>query len=332
MRKFLITQSLLIVLINMINAVDFSPFLYKQWINKNGDILPYRILYPENMDSTKKIPLIVHLHDIGNVGSDNELQLREGASRFLKTENRQSYPCIVIYPQCGSKTAGWASLLGLGGLSVYGKMVVELIRNLINSGIVDEMRVYIRGYSLGGFGTYEIITQYPELFAAAVVCAGGTSKSKVPFWTGKVNFWIFHGTDDDVVSYQYAKDVMSVLDSNNIPYKKNIFEGAGHTIQAEMFDHPEAFSWLFAQTNLLLCINSQYDKRKNLTYNQSLKLIQFKNEISELIIYNNNGSILEVRSGSFLQFSLKHYSRGIYFCSYKECGQTNPIVVKIFIQ
>lgn len=82
MRKFLITQSLLIVLINMINAVDFSPFLYNQWINKNGDILPYRILYPENMDSTKKIPLIVHLHGIGNVGSDNELQLREGASRF----------------------------------------------------------------------------------------------------------------------------------------------------------------------------------------------------------------------------------------------------------
>lgn len=127
-------------------------------------------------------------------------------------------------------------------------MVVELIRNLINSGIVDEMRVYIRGYSLGGFGTYEIITQYPELFAAAVVCAGGTSKSKVPFWAGKVNFWIFHGTDDDVVSYQYAKDVMSVLDSNNIPYKKNIFEGAGHTRQKCLIIQRHFHGYLHKQT------------------------------------------------------------------------------------
>ena len=45
--------------------------------------MPYRILYPDHFDKTKKYPLVLMLHGSGERGNDNELQLTHGASHCL---------------------------------------------------------------------------------------------------------------------------------------------------------------------------------------------------------------------------------------------------------
>jgi len=64
------------------------------------DTLRYRILYPNNFDSTKKYPLVLFLHGGGERGNDNEIQLVHGGKLFATDYLMERYPAIVIFPQC----------------------------------------------------------------------------------------------------------------------------------------------------------------------------------------------------------------------------------------
>jgi predicted peptidase len=72
-----------------------------------GQVLPYRILYPENYDKTKKYPLLLFLHGAGERGKDNEKQLTWGSKLFITEENRKNFPAIIVFPQCPEESF-WA--------------------------------------------------------------------------------------------------------------------------------------------------------------------------------------------------------------------------------
>ena len=65
----------------------------------NNDTLNYRILLPQNFDETKKYPLHLFLHGIGERGSDNKKQLTYINKVFSNKRNRKKFPAIVIFPQ-----------------------------------------------------------------------------------------------------------------------------------------------------------------------------------------------------------------------------------------
>ena len=71
---------LLILVAGVAKAQDFSLFQKKEFVSANGKVLPYRILYPEDYDSTKKYHVVLFLHGAGERGNDNEKQLTHGAS------------------------------------------------------------------------------------------------------------------------------------------------------------------------------------------------------------------------------------------------------------
>src|SRR5271154_1614141 len=78
---------------------NLSSFDRGSYINK-GDTLPYRILFPQNFDPTKKYAVILVLHGAGERGNNNEAQIVYGPKLFLNDTIRAKYPAIVIFPQC----------------------------------------------------------------------------------------------------------------------------------------------------------------------------------------------------------------------------------------
>ena len=56
--------------------------------------LPYRLLTPAKIEPSKRYPLVLFLHGLGERGTDNAAQLKHGAGEFAKTENRRKYPCF----------------------------------------------------------------------------------------------------------------------------------------------------------------------------------------------------------------------------------------------
>ena len=70
---------------------------------------------------------------------------------------------------------------------------------MISRNNVDSNRVYVSGLSIVGMGTFEILSQRPDMFAAATPICGSGDLNKVKNYAKKLPIWIFHGSLDKVV-------------------------------------------------------------------------------------------------------------------------------------
>ncbi len=68
--------------------------------DNQGDILPYRILSPEQLRKGKKYPLVLFYHGSGERGNDNFSQLKWGVRHFATKKIRRRFPAYVVVPQC----------------------------------------------------------------------------------------------------------------------------------------------------------------------------------------------------------------------------------------
>lgn len=229
-----------------------------RWFVLDGDTLPYRILYPENYDRAKAYPLFLFLHGAGERGSDNELQLTHGASLFLKQENRQRFPCIVVFPQC-PKNETW-SWLDLGGNwrvernwkinfpedpEPAMKLVMALLDTLIYTEAIDVNRQYLSGLSMGGFGTFDLLARQPGRFAAAApICGGGNSL--LPCLYKQVPIWVFHGTIDSVVPVENSRKMVAALKRCGAKVKYTEYPDYDHNSWEGAFAEPDFLEWFFS--------------------------------------------------------------------------------------
>src|SRR5690348_1675728 len=201
-----------VIVSNTTLAQSSSRFSYSKFID-GKDTLNYRMLFPD-ADTFRKYPLVIFLHGAGERGSDNEAQLKWGVMNFATDENMMRHPALVIAPQCPLKT-GWSNFLRKDMKltptpSKPMELVIKLIHQLIKTMPVDTNRIYITGLSMGGYGTYDAIERYPNLFAAAVpVCGGGDTSRAASI--AHIPIWIFHGAEDPVVNPVYDQQVLQAL-------------------------------------------------------------------------------------------------------------------------
>ena len=80
--------------------------------------------------------------------------------------------------------------------SIYLRSVVRDVEDRFN---VDPRRVYVLGYSNGGFMAYRLACDYPDVFAGVAVIAGLAEEC---ITTGNVHLLHIHGTADSVVPFE----------------------------------------------------------------------------------------------------------------------------------
>ena len=249
---FLISFFLGIVLIA--EAQKMSEF-QKEIFVSSGDTLPYRLLKPLETTDQKSFPLVIFLHGAGERGNDNEVQIKHIEPLFLENNNRQQYPCYVIAPQC-PKESQWASFeRNAETLSLKRKptaptkMLLELIDKIKSNYPIDASRIYITGLSMGGFGTWDLISRYPEMFAAAVpICGGGdaTQADKIK----NVPLWAFHGAKDRIVAPQLSRKMISALQAIGGLPGYTEYPDVEHDSWVPAYREPLLLSWLFKQKNI----------------------------------------------------------------------------------
>ncbi|WP_291914096.1 prolyl oligopeptidase family serine peptidase [Chitinophaga sp. CB10] len=240
-----------------LQAID-SVFSYESFI-RQGDTLRYRMLTPLHHDIHKQYPLVIFLHGAGERGSDNKAQLKHGGKWLGSDSLREKFPAYVLFPQCPVNET-WAPMKvrfdSAGKRMSFefpldapptkpGGMLKPLIDSLVASGKVDPKRIYIGGLSLGGMGTFYMITKYPDLFAAAFpICGSGNAAAAANF-AKKVPVWIFHGGADPVVPVQASREYDQKLKSLGAEYKYTEYPGVGHDSWNNVFVEPGVLEWLF---------------------------------------------------------------------------------------
>lgn len=216
---------------------------------KSGMSIPYKVLLPESYHPSKKYPAIVYLHGAGERGNDNSAQLVAIHGMYRENGDLAS-EAIVYCPQCPN--AGWWNIHtddyenrdSAGALSAALR-AFEAIRGRYS---IDSERIYVMGYSMGGFGTWSALEYHSDIFAAgAPMCGWGNSNAAGIL--KNIPIWIHHGTSDPTVSIHSSEVMYSAIKAAGgqlINFTR--LEGVGHNAWDPALSDREMFSWLFTQT------------------------------------------------------------------------------------
>jgi len=198
--------------------------------------LQYLCYVPPEFDSagTALWPLVIYLHGYNAVGSDLNLVKTHGLPR--KIEEGTEFPFIVLSPQCPEDK--WWSYF-VDELEIF-------VESMFSIYPVDTNRVYLTGFSMGGYGTWYLAARRPEWFSAiAPVCGRGPKNRACNM--KDMGVWIFHGEKDEVVDFQYSLDMYTALQTCGAPNLKfSRFPEAGHMIDSLAYDNDSLYTWLLS--------------------------------------------------------------------------------------
>ncbi|MGE5558411.1 MAG: sugar-binding protein [Bacillota bacterium] len=204
----------------------------------------------------EKYPVILFLHGWGGSTVPEadfyKLSGTENTGLLLDhTAPDYEFPFIVIGPRLPGFAAPPAGATwDRGPSSAYGwpgcaDLLMKALDETIKEYPVDTDRIYLAGFSMGGYGTWGIAMRYPELFAAAVPAAGGIDDLRSLYKLKHLPMWIFHSTRDNIVPFsgsQKAVDRLLEMDAN---VYFTIYP-SGHSQEYTIFSEG-TFKWLLRQ-------------------------------------------------------------------------------------
>jgi predicted peptidase len=196
--------------------------------------LSYLLYLPPGYDEKQPWPTILFLHGMGERGDDLEKVKVHGIPK--KLEAGEDMPFIVISPQC---PMGSFWTLETDALNA-------LLDEVIDHYAIDTDRLYLTGLSMGGYGTWQLGTEYPERFAAvAPICGGGFPERAVALKDTPV--WVFHGDKDEVVLIRESQEMVDALEACGAKdVQFTVYPGVGHDSWTQTYDNPKLYNWFLS--------------------------------------------------------------------------------------
>ena len=230
-------------------------FVARIYRDQSGNTMPYRLFIPPKYTKSREYPVIVWLHGGGGVGTDNLRQIQgdqvAGTRLWTAAANQARHPAFVVVPQA---MTGWDTT---GVFAPVGKpeerqltsalvQVLGILDALTREFHIDSRRVYIAGQSLGGFGTWNLITKKPGVFAAAIILCGG-GNAALAETVKHMPIWSFQGDADRAPFLNSNRNMIAAVRKAGGNPRYTEYPGMGHEIWDRVFKEPELVEWLFAQ-------------------------------------------------------------------------------------
>ncbi len=198
----------------------------------------YETLPSRYDSSTKKYPLILFVHGIGELGNgttDLPNMLRTGLPRLINKKlfppsfeaNGKNYSFIVLSPQFKKRPTN--------------AQVENVVKYAIKKYRVDTSRIYVTGLSMGGGVTWEYTSEYGASVAAIVPICGGSwpdPKRAQSIASFNLPVWAFHNNDDKTVPVSYTEDYVSLINGFHpaVTAKITTWATGGHDSWTKAYD------------------------------------------------------------------------------------------------
>lgn len=194
----------------------------------------------------KKPPLLIFLHGAGGVGSDIQKLKSDGPVRYLN-QDRERQVFLLVVPQAMPNNDGKKGQWQPSDLELF-------FAHLRKTQTFDENRVYLTGYSMGGYGTWAWAAAAPQHFAAIAPLAGGLGEGPkgvtpdLEHWLDQLKgipIWIFHGAKDETVPVERSERMFAGLKQRGAEVKLKLYPDDGHGIGKAYYE-PELYSWFLS--------------------------------------------------------------------------------------
>lgn len=213
--------------------------------------LPFRLHIPQGQAPASGWPLLIYIHGMGSIGSDNLKPLTLGG-RFGSADFQRRHPCYVLVPQCPESDrwvkANWSDKKHAfqEKPTLHMQMLMDLVDRLSSEYSIDATRIYVGGASMGGFATWDIITRLPEKFAAAYPICGGCDLANAQL-ISKIPLWCFHGALDTTVPVSSSREMIEALRAAGGQPKYTEYPDVKHDAWDRALADQKLFDWLFEQ-------------------------------------------------------------------------------------
>jgi predicted peptidase len=200
----------------------------------------YGLFIPVSYRPSKKYPVIVYLHGIGEsqgVGEGDGKNLNVGLGPSVAFQ-KDTFPFIVIFPQCDGK---WDPN------SPYAEDVIAALDDVSKTYSVDQDRVTLTGTSIGGYGAYAIGARYHDRFAAIVpLCSNQMDLADVPALT-KVPIRAYVSSSGDMFAGTHDLEMVEAIAANGGKAEFITTPTVGHNCWDYVYSRPELFAWIAQQ-------------------------------------------------------------------------------------
>src|ERR1700712_1140900 len=187
--------------VSSIRSLNNDVFDSASFTGKSETEIKYRLFKPlQGKNVSEKFPLVIVFHSSGRpVGTDNSSQLGVLAKLFANTGIQDKYPAFVLAPQFATRSSDYVLDSSRNVLTSVPRDCLSTVLQLIDSCKqnlnIDNDRIYVVGYSMGGSTVINALSARPELFAAAISISGIPQFDKIQTLTG-MPIWLIHGMDD----------------------------------------------------------------------------------------------------------------------------------------
>lgn len=220
--------------------------------NPNGEKLLFRLFSPTLKDG-EKVPLLIYIHGMGSVGSDNKAQMLSNGSpaKILEYLRDTGEKAFVLFPQspCPWVDTDWtkpAHRMKKDPTIPLGLLLKE-IRKLAKELPVDKKKILLAGISMGGFAEWELLQRTEgKLFAGALILCGGGDSRMAKSLT-KIPVWCAHGDADSAVPVIRSRTMRDAVNKAGGHVILSEYPGFDHNIWDAVFGNRAYLDWLFAQ-------------------------------------------------------------------------------------
>ncbi|MHB9026626.1 MAG: carboxylesterase family protein [Armatimonadota bacterium] len=195
----------------------------------------YYAHYPDGYDARgeRRWPLLITLHGVGE--RDVTLDALRHHHYYLPTYELTAsrYPCIVVVPHCPPKHY-WEP-----------ERLDALVQELLATMRADPDRVYLTGFSMGGYGVWHTAARYPAHFAAiAPVCGGGDVRDARHL--AHLPIWAFHGVNDPVVPVEETLAMIDAIEEAGGHPRLTLYPEGSHAVWDETYANPDLYAWFLS--------------------------------------------------------------------------------------
>ncbi|NJL30844.1 MAG: hypothetical protein HC898_04000 [Phycisphaerales bacterium] len=195
----------------------------------------YRVYLPESYSPGAEMPVVLYLHSAAERGNSVNDIFENNYPGFTWTNDwigglvdatqTGEHQAILVMPQSGlgnywnSMTNGenWNTpnynnaVQNATPISPRLQLAVNALGQVISNYSTDANRVYVTGPSMGGWGTWDALARFPNLFAAGMPLSGGGNVEAAGTTLANKPVWMMHGALDGLITVGHTDQLYQAM-------------------------------------------------------------------------------------------------------------------------